>query len=51
MVDFYRRLQAGEGKARALQNAQLAMMKERKEKYGAAHPFFWGAFVCVGDPE
>lgn len=51
MVEFYKRLRAGEGKARALQNAQLAMMRARKEKYGAAHPFYWGAFVCVGDPE
>jgi CHAT domain-containing protein len=51
MVDFYKRLQAGEGKARALQNAGLALMKARQEKYGAAHPLFWGAFVCVGNPE
>jgi len=51
MVDFYKRMQAGEGKAKSLQNARLALMKSRREKYGAAHPLFWGAFVCVGNPE
>ncbi len=49
MVEFYKRIQTGEGKSSALQNAQLEMMKKRKKETGAAHPFFWGAFVCVGD--
>ena len=44
MVDFYARLLAGEGKAEALRNAQLAM----KAKY--PDPYYWGAFVCLGDP-
>jgi CHAT domain-containing protein/tetratricopeptide (TPR) repeat protein len=44
MVDFYRRLLAGEGKAEALRQAQLGI----KEKY--PDPYFWGAFVCLGDP-
>ena len=51
MVEFYRRMKAGEGKAIALQNAELTLMKSRIQKYGAAHPFFWGAFVCVGEPD
>jgi CHAT domain-containing protein len=51
MEDFYKRLRKGEGKTQALQNAQLAMIESRKKKHGASHPFFWGAFVCVGDPE
>jgi len=50
MVDFYQRLQAGEGKARALRNAQLAMIKQLRARHGAAHPYFWSAFVCVGEP-
>ena len=50
MGDFYRRLKAGRGKARALQEASLALMKARRERYGAAHPFYWGAFVSVGEP-
>lgn len=44
MVDFYQRLLKGEGRAEALRNAQLAM----KAKY--PHPFYWGAFICQGDP-
>jgi CHAT domain-containing protein len=44
MVDFYRHLLAGEGRAEALRRAQLAM----KAKY--PDPFYWGAFICQGDP-
>jgi CHAT domain-containing protein len=44
MEHFYRRLLAGEGRAEALRQAQLAM----KEKY--PEPFYWGAFICQGDP-
>ena len=44
MEDFYRRILAGEGRAEALRNAQLTM----KAKY--PHPFFWGAFICQGNP-
>jgi CHAT domain-containing protein len=44
MTDFYGRLLAGRGRADALREAQLAM----KEKY--PDPFYWGAFICQGDP-
>jgi hypothetical protein len=44
MVDFYERLLAGEGRAEALRQAQLAL----KEKH--PHPYYWGAFICQGDP-
>jgi CHAT domain-containing protein/tetratricopeptide (TPR) repeat protein len=44
MQHFYRRLLAGEGRAEALRQAQLAM----KAKY--LEPFYWGAFICQGDP-
>ncbi|MDN3025894.1 CHAT domain-containing protein [Streptomyces sp. S.PB5] len=44
MTDFYRRVRAGEGRAAALRNAQLAL-KERQ-----SHPYRWGAFVGQGDP-
>jgi CHAT domain-containing protein/tetratricopeptide (TPR) repeat protein len=44
MVDFYRRLLAGEGRAEALRAARHAM----KAKY--PDPFYWGAFICQGDP-
>jgi CHAT domain-containing protein/tetratricopeptide (TPR) repeat protein len=44
MVDFYRRVLSGQGVADALRQAQLAM----KQKY--PDPYFWGAFVCQGNP-
>lgn len=50
MTGFYERLKKGEGKASALQGASIAMMKERREKFGAAHPFFWASFICIGEP-
>jgi CHAT domain-containing protein len=44
MEDFYHRLLAGAGRAEALRQAQLAL----KAKY--PEPFYWGAFICQGDP-
>jgi hypothetical protein len=44
MEAFYGRLLAGKGRAEALREAQLAM----KAKY--PDPFYWGAFICQGDP-
>lgn len=44
MEDFYKRLLAGEGRADALRNAQLAL----RQKY--PDPYYWGAFICQGDP-
>ena len=44
MEDFYRRILAGEPRAEALRAAQLAM----KIKY--PEPYYWGAFICQGDP-
>jgi CHAT domain-containing protein/tetratricopeptide (TPR) repeat protein len=44
MVDFYQRLLEGTPCADALREAQLSM----KAKYH--NPFYWGAFICQGDP-
>jgi CHAT domain-containing protein/tetratricopeptide (TPR) repeat protein len=44
MEDFYRRLLAGEGRAEALRQAQLALQAKYPD------PFYWGAFICQGDP-
>jgi CHAT domain-containing protein len=44
MEDFYRRILAGQPRAEALCEAQLEM----KKKY--PDPFFWGAFICQGNP-
>ena len=44
MVDFYHRILNDVPRANALREAQL----ELKKKY--PDPFYWGAFVCQGDP-
>jgi len=52
MVEFYRRyLSAGNtaGKTEALRQAQLTVIKNLRERYGAAPPAYWGAFVCIGE--
>jgi CHAT domain-containing protein len=51
MADFYKRLLKGETAASALRNAALYTRAMRLENGNpAAHPFFWGAFVLIGDP-
>ncbi len=44
MIEFYRRLIGGETVSEALRNAQLVLKKHYPD------PFYWGAFVCQGDP-
>jgi CHAT domain-containing protein len=44
MVDFYQRILNGQSRAGALREAQLALKK------GFPHPWYWGAFICQGDP-
>ncbi|MFT3775669.1 MAG: CHAT domain-containing protein [Minicystis sp.] len=44
MVAFYDGVLAGLPRAEALRAAQLAVRAERPE------PFFWGAFICQGEP-
>jgi CHAT domain-containing protein len=44
MEDFYRCILSGQPCAEALREAQLEMKKKYPE------PFYWGAFICQGDP-
>ena len=45
MVDFYRTLSAGQGRAEALRSAQLAMLQTPAR----SHPFYWASFIPSGD--
>ena len=45
MVDYYTRLQAGEGRGEALRNAQLNMLKSTDR----SHPYYWASFIQLGD--
>jgi CHAT domain-containing protein len=44
MTDFYTLMAKGKTKAEALREARLNMMKKKP------NPFYWGAFVMVGNP-
>ena len=44
MEEFYSRIIAGEPRAKALKNAQMSIRSKHP------HPFYWGAFICQGDP-
>ena len=46
MIAFYRRLRAGEGRAEALRNVQLAMLRGKANR---VHPFYWASFIESGD--
>ncbi len=54
ITDFYRRLAAGERKATALRQAQLALLQRGRqgdsETAHYRHPFIWAPFFLMGSP-
>lgn len=44
MVDYYRRLQAGDGHSEALRQVQLKMSNSEQR----SHPYFWASFIPSG---
>ncbi len=49
MEAFYHFLQKGQSKAEALRNAKLKYLKTGSVDDLGAHPFFWGAYIPVGN--
>ena len=52
MVSFYQNLQSGKmNRAAALRNAALKQRETVKSRYGHDNPYYWGAFVFLGEAE
>jgi CHAT domain-containing protein len=51
MQMFYENWLSGQSKSAALRQAALAILAQKRESTGSAHPLFWGGFVLVGDPD
>ena len=51
MVEFYKNIISGRmNRCQALRQATLKEMKVVKERYGHTNPYYWGAFVFMGEP-
>ncbi|MFO0917885.1 MAG: CHAT domain-containing tetratricopeptide repeat protein [Planctomycetaceae bacterium] len=50
MRDFYQRWTDSSRALESLHTAELQMIRMRRTDHGAAHPYYWGSFVFVGNP-
>jgi CHAT domain-containing protein len=48
MKMYFEKMSAGQNKVDALRDAQLTMLRQRRDRNGAAHPFYWAAFTSTG---
>ncbi len=49
MANFFTGLAQTSDKARSLRESQLKLIETRRDRNGAAHPFFWAAFTITGE--
>jgi len=49
MANFFTGLAQTNDKARSLRDSQLKLIETRRDRNGAAHPFFWAAFTITGE--
>jgi CHAT domain-containing protein/Tfp pilus assembly protein PilF len=51
MVTFYSNIyKKGMNRSQALRQATLKQMKITKDRYGNSNPYYWGAFIFMGEP-
>jgi len=47
MQEFYKNLQKGESKSRALRDAKLSLLLSKDPEF--KHPYYWASFILTGD--